>query len=318
MAIATENFGTLEGKPVVAATLRAGDLSLRVLSFGARTQSLSLGGRPLILGYDTAEEYLADPFYVGAIVGRIAGRIKDARYEIDGKSFQLDANEGRNSLHGGANGFHKRHWKMETDERQNAIKLTLLSAAGDQGLPGEMEVSVTIRLDHTSLTYQISATPSEPSPVNIVQHNYYNLGGGLMDHKICIHADHTINVTEDRLPVCQFKEVLAHTDLRQTKQVSQIGNPMGAMDQSFVLSQMKLPQISLAGKYARFSMRTNKPCVGLYTGQGLSGKFSPFEGLCLEPQYYPYGFEQAAYRQPLHSAERPYVQVIRLEFPSLD
>ena len=120
-----------------------------LLNFGARLASIELqlpdGVRNVILGYEDHAGHLTDPYFMGATVGRTCNRIARAHFKLDGVDYALDANEGENHLHGGAGGFHNRHWSIDTAVPDDTVRFRLRSVDGDQGYPGTLEASVTYR-----------------------------------------------------------------------------------------------------------------------------------------------------------------------------
>ena len=121
-------------------------IRVSLLDYGATLQSIEVptdkGAVNVLLGYPDAADYLNDPFHMGSTVGRYAGRIDSGRFELKGKTYQLDRNDKDNghSLHGGAGGFHQRFWEVDEDPNSNAVAYHLESPDGDQGFPGKMKV----------------------------------------------------------------------------------------------------------------------------------------------------------------------------------
>ena len=176
-----------------------------VISLGCITQSWEVDGPygvvPVVLGYDEPHHYADNPTFMGAVVGRVAGRISRASFGLDGKQWKLSANEGSNQLHGGPDGLHKRHWSMDADGSA-AVRLRLRSPHGDQGYPGHLELTVIISLEGHKVTYDMHATSDRPTPVSLTQHSYYNLmgGGTVWDHFLKIPAGATLETDSAMLP----------------------------------------------------------------------------------------------------------------------
>ncbi|GLC44982.1 hypothetical protein PLESTB_001746800 [Pleodorina starrii] len=206
----------------------ANGMEVHVSVFGAAILKIMVpdkkGSRAdVVLGYNTVEEYeTATPCtYFGVIVGRVANRIANARFTLNGVEYPLLANDGTNTLHGGLKGLHKRVWegRLVRGEDFEAVQLHYTSPEGEEGFSGTLHVSVTYRLDlyDNRLTTSIVATTDEATPVNIAQHSYFNLGGhttggsssgsgsgggmSILGHRLRLHgADHFTPVSPALVP----------------------------------------------------------------------------------------------------------------------
>ena len=194
-------------------------LEARIMTYGATLVSLRTpdsDGRlkSIILGFDTLDPYLAGVPYYGAIVGRFANRIANGRFSLDGKSYQLAQNNGPNSLHGGLRGFDKRVWQAEPLETPlgPALRLTYVSAAGEEGYPGQVTAHVTYRMNNDdSLAIDYEATATAPTPINLTNHAYFNLSGDpqqtILDHVLTINADRFTPVNATLIPTGELRAV---------------------------------------------------------------------------------------------------------------
>src|SRR5205807_836205 len=137
----------------------------------------------IVLGYDDLAGYLAQPAYFGAVVGRYGNRIAKGRFTLDGKTYTLATNNGPNHLHGGVRGFDKVVWKADPPTAGAAsVTLRYTSPDGEEGYPGTLAARVTYTLsDRDELTFEYSATTDKPTPVNLTQHSYFNLGAAGSD-----------------------------------------------------------------------------------------------------------------------------------------
>jgi aldose 1-epimerase len=189
-------------------TLKAADgLCIAVTNAGAAWMScrVPVGGgvREVLLGYQAPADYLTQPGYLGAVVGRYANRIAGANFELDGRHFKVQANEGEHQLHGGAGGFHRKLWEVvsHTDDR---LELALTSPDRDQGFPGELSVRAVYRVE-PPLTVRITleAATTAPTLCNLSSHAYFNLDGDAADirrHRLQIEADRYLPVRPDLIP----------------------------------------------------------------------------------------------------------------------
>ena len=195
-------FGALsDGTKVEAVTLTNGaGMSARIMTLGATLQSLIVPDKAghkddVVLGYDTAQEYLTHPDYFGASVGRYANRIAKGKFSIDGKGYTLVTNDGPNSLHGGPQGFDKRMWKIDSVSNGPDAKavFSYVSADGEEGFPGELKVTATYSLnEQNELKLEYRATTSKPTVLNLTNHSYFNLSGNdardVMGNMVTLHA----------------------------------------------------------------------------------------------------------------------------------
>ena len=148
--------------------------------------------------------------YFGAIVGRVANRIRDGKFMLHGRFYQLVQNNNGNTLHGGERGFDKQHWSYQ--EVPNGVKLTLTSPDGDQGYPGEVNVSAIYTLEGNTLQLDMQGEAETATPVNLAQHSYFNLrghdaGANVHGHKVRIGADTYTPVDADSIPTGELRPV---------------------------------------------------------------------------------------------------------------
>lgn len=315
-------FGTLpDGTKVELFTLtNAAGLEVRAMTYGGIIVSLRVPDRrgqldDIVLGYDTAAAYAAPHPYFGAIVGRYANRIANARFTLDGKTYQLKANNGPNHLHGGVTGFDKVTWSGEPfqDERGAGVVLTYTSRDGEEGYPGTLAARVTYTLtDRNELIFDYHATTDAPTVVNLSQHSYFNLAGqgarDVLEHELQIHADRYTPVDDTLIPVGDLTPV-ADTPFdfrtpvaigrRIAQEDVQLRRGRG-YDHNYVLTRSGTGLQSAARVVERATGRTlevstTEPGLQLYTGNFLDGSITGKRGrvyrqrygFCLETQHFP-------------------------------
>ena len=285
-------FGISEdGIPITAYTI-ANDrgIAVTVLDYGATLQSVMLphrgGYTDIVLGYDTIEEYRKNDAYLGASIGRYAGRIPDAKLRIGESVFPVTANEGENHLHGGRNGFDKRVWDAQIGD--DAVTFSLQSGNGDEGYPGAIRVSAAYALSENALSVTYRGVSDRVTAWNPTNHAYWNLNGhdagDARSHRLELPADRYVPVGPDMIPIGGEADVFGtRFDFRKMREIG------GAYDHSFVLNG---GPIRLRGNSGiELEILTDCSAVQLYTAEFLSrrvGKggavYHPFGAVCLETQ----------------------------------
>ncbi len=294
-------FGALsDGTEVTACRVsEPGGLTLTVLSYGATVQSLLVPDRngvlrDVALGYDTAGEYERQDGFLGATVGRVANRIGGAAFTLNGERFELTKNEGENQLHGGANGFDRRIWTPEREER--GVCLRLVSPDGEEGFPGTLRAAVHFRLEGGALRIAYEAEADRDTPVNLTNHTYFNLkgGGSAQDHIVRVDAERYTEAGPGLIPTGRLLPVEGTPyDLREARRFSETELGDG-YDINYCLSSREAAELRCEESGIRLRVETDMPGMQLYTAGNLSpreGKggapMAPGSAVCLETQYYP-------------------------------
>jgi aldose 1-epimerase len=291
-----ELFATLpDGTPVHRWTLERAGVRVRILSYGGIVQSVEVPDRDgraadVVLGFAGLDGYLehSGP-YLGAFIGRYANRIAGGRFELDGVTYPLAANNAPNSLHGGENGFDKRVWDMEP-AGAHGVRLSRVSPHGEEGFPGRLEVSGTYGLDESgALRISYEAVTDAPTLVNLTNHSYFNLAGSgnAGGHELRVDASRFTPVDADLIPTGVAEVADTRFDFRRSRKVG------SGYDHNFVLDKGITEQaVEVAELYDPASGRvltvaTTEPGLQLYTGDYLSGPFAPGDGIALETQHFP-------------------------------
>ena len=311
----SEHFGLLpDGRAVTRHQVGDGTLTLGVLDLGATVQSLLVadhaGSVPVVLGFDSADGYVAaadDCF--GGVAGRFANRIRGGELELDDVRHRLSVNDRGNALHGGADGFHRRLWEVESaDESQ--VRLTLTSPDGDQGFPGRVRVAVTYTVTNCEVRIDYAATADAVTVVNLTNHAYFNLAGAgsgsVEGHELVVDAD-LYTVTDGvQIPTGAVAGVEGTPfDFRRPHTIGERlrwPHPQLLLahgyDHNFVLRGEGLRRAALLRDPASarsLEVLTDQPGLQLYTANFLDGRhvgaqgatYRQGDGVALETQHFP-------------------------------
>ncbi len=317
-----EIFGRLpDGRQVELYTLRNNQgAAAKIINYGAIIVSLTMPDRTgkiedIVLGFDRLDEYLKDNPYFGCIAGRFANRIAKGKFSIDGTEYQLTINNGANHLHGGLVGFDQVLWNAQPvlQESASGLKLSYHSPDGEQGYPGNLDVTVTYLLtDQNELEIDYLAKTDKPTICNLTHHSYFNLSGDpsgtILGHELMIAADGYTPVDEGLIPTGEIADVTGTPmDFRQPKRIGQdIETDFaqlkfgGGYDHNWILNDFDGTVKKAASLYDPASGRfmdifTDQPGLQFYSGNFLDGSRTgknqigyPFRsGLCLEAQKFP-------------------------------
>ena len=345
------DFGVLaDGTPVPAVELSNGKgMSVRIIALGAAIQSLKVPDRDgvvadVVLGHASPQEYLAKPQYFGATVGRYANRIAGGRFELDGRQYVLEKNDGPNHLHGGSRGFDKVLWKIESVSSGSPARVVLshVSPDGDGGYPGTLKVTATYSLDEqNTLTIEYRATTDKPTIVNITNHSYFNLAGeegnrDVMGHLLTLFADEYTPVDATLIPTGERRSVAGTPfDFREPHAIGErIRDGRDAQlrigrgyDHNFVLSSPP-GKLRLAARLEDpqsgrvLELFTTAPGVQFYSGNFLDGSsvgrsgriYRQGDGLCLEPQVFPDSPNHPGFPSPRLDPGEEYVHTLAYRF----
>ncbi len=308
-------FGNMpEGDSVMLYTLKnEKDYVVKITNFGGIITEINTPDKNgksgnIVLGFDNLDQYLAGHPNFGALIGRFGNRIANAQFTLDGETYQLAANNGNNTLHGGLIGFDDVLWDPEViscDERA-ALKLTYVSPDGEEGFPGTLKVAVTYELlmDELFITYE--AETDKATPLNLTNHTYFNLAGegNILNHILYINASRYTPVNDELIPTGELANVEGTPfDFRKPfvvgERIDEVGGDPGGYDHNYVLDGA-FEEKALAAKLmdpesGRFvEVTTTEPGVQLYTGNFLDGTLVSGDityvknyGLCLETQHFP-------------------------------
>ena len=312
--ITKTDWGTVDGKTVYLYTLvnDKGD-TVTISDYGGTVTSFVTPDKngkysSVIIGFDSLAPYLQHPPYFGALIGRYGNRIGDAKFTLDGTVYNLAANDGKNTLHGGIKGFDKVIWDASIlNDTVPSLTLKYLSKDGEEGYPGNLNVTVQYILTNDGgLKIEYNAETDKPTPVNLTNHSYFNLSGdvsnSILDETLMIKADSYTPVDSTLIPTGEIKSVKGTPfDFTTPKKIGKdFADVPGGYDHNFVLNRKdstieKVASLSDSISGRTMDVYTTQPGLQFYTGNFLDGKFTNRGGkpltihsaLALETQHFP-------------------------------
>jgi aldose 1-epimerase len=334
-SIMKEPFGIADQKEVYLFTLtNINGITVKITNYGATITSILVPDKnnrmgDIALGYDSLDQYIANSPYFGAMVGRYANRIAKGKFTLNGKSYQLAVNNGKNALHGGLKGFDKVVWdagKIE-DSTQAKLELSYISKDGEEGYPGNLKVKVTYTLDdHNELTTLIEAETDKPTPVNLCNHTYSNLSEAdtsVLGHILTMYADQFTQVNQELIPTGELPFVRGTAmDFNNSVAIGErIAKVKGGYDHNYVL-QKKAGELAMAAQVydprtgRQLEVLTTQPGVQFYTGNFLDGTikgkggkvYQKHFGFCLETQHFPDSPNQPAFPNTILKPGEKFIQ----------
>lgn len=332
------------GATVKEYTLTNGRIMAKVSNLGAVLVSLEVPDRQgkladVVLGFDSLDEYLVNKPFLGATVGRFANRIAGASFVVHGKTYKVAANDGPNSLHGGIKGFNKAIWTAEAVTR-TSVRFTHQSPDGDEGYPGNLNVSVTYTVTpDDALRIDYKAGTDQATPINLTHHTYFNLAGPasgtILDHELTLFADSYTPGDAGMIPTGVIAPV-GGTPLDFTKstkigaRIAEIPGKPGGYDHNFVVRGGGNPKVDpvIAARVVEpksgriMEVTTTEPGIQFYSGNFLDGsvvgksgvRYAKHQGFCLETQHYPDSVHQPTFPSTILEPGQVYTQTTTYRF----
>ena len=309
---------TVNNKQTGLFLLKNGTMQVAITNYGGRIVSIMVPDKngkatDVVLGYDSVKTYQkrGEPYF-GALIGRYGNRIAKGKFALDGKAYQLEINDGVNSLHGGFHGFFSQVWDAKQVDAKT-LELTYLSKDGEAGYPGNLQVKVVYSLtDDNGLKIDYTATSDKLTVVNLTNHAYFNLSGAgsktITDHLLQINADTYTPVDATLIPTGKLDPVKGTPfDFTTAKAIGKnIGDDDAQLksgkgyDHNFVLNKNdgSSPVATVTSPVTGITLQvfTGEPGLQFYSGNFLTGKTSDGKGghsypyrsaFCLETQHFP-------------------------------
>lgn len=323
---------TIDGKQVDIFTLKnKNGMSADITNYGAKIVTLFAPDKngntvDVVLGFNTLEEWIEKETYFNAVIGRFANRIKDGKFTLNGKKYQLAVNNGTNHLHGGVCGFNQKVWDI-VEHTESSLKLHYLSIDGEENYPGNLNIVVTYAVtDDNALSIHYEATSDQDTIVGFTNHAYFNLkgegNGHVRDHILQINADLFTQVDDSFAPDGVILSVNNHPmDFRKPTTIEErIDNEFfkagRGLDNNWVLNKNQQGECVLAATVSAaertMEVFTTMPGLQVYTGNwvekniGKSGNMYDVQhAICLETQGFPNSPNQPHFPSPvLHKDEK--------------
>lgn len=348
--ISQGDFGRLSnGKSAQIFTLsNANGVRVKISNYGGIIVGLETPDKygnlsDIVLGYDDIASYENDPYYLGAIIGRFAGRIKQGQLTIEGKAHQLTLNNSTSQLHGGFHALNKQLWQARTESSCQNVNLILehTSPDGDNGFPAEVTFKVKYQLNNNNeLTVEYFASSDKTTVINLTQHSYFNLAGhnsgNIYQHQIQLKAEHFLPMSHEIYPTGEIRNVVGSA--HDFSQLTPLSENINSDDEQVIIAKgfdnyWLTTADAIAGKsFAAkafdansgrcITLYTDQPCIVLYTANYIDGSqigkeqvsYQQHSGFCLEPQQLANTTSGADINNTLLRPEQPFYSQTRFVF----
>ncbi len=325
--IKSTHFGTTsDGREIRLYHLTNGKYSVDISNYGATLIKFCGPDRygkttDILLGFDTADTYLGACGYMGSVVGRFCNRIENGSFTLNGKTYNLFINNGKNHLHGGQEGFNHKLFTVH-DIDKYSIEFDYLSPDGEENYPGNLDVQVTYSLSAKGeLTVDYYTISDADTIINLTNHAYFNLNGTetestVLNHTLQISASAYCETDEECLANGNIIAVRnTPFDFRKERIISEViesdfkpVKTAHGIDHNFVLDNKGFREF--ARLYSdktgiELICSTDQPGVQIYTGNAIKPttgkygtKYSAHSGICIETQGFPNAAEFGHFPSP--------------------
>lgn len=353
MAIKTEHFGTTrDGREISLFTIKNGNnMEIKLTDMGAVLVAVNVPDREgniddVVLGVPTGEAYETsngDAF--GATVGRSCNRIAGCKFMLNGKEYLLEDNDSGNSLHCGPDMYFTRLWEAEivSDETGEGVEFSICSPDKDQGMPGNLDISVTYLLtEDNSIIIEYRGICDQDTVFNPTNHSYFNLGGhksgSIEDELVWIDADKFVFGTEGRVSDDELYDVEGTVmDFRQLRRIgesvdsdSEFVKARGGYDHNFCLKTTR-GTVDLVAKVVDektgrvMNIFTDMPGLQMYTGNFINNEnegkdgyhYNRREGVAFETQFYPDAINHPSFPSPVLKAGEEFLSCTVYQFETV-
>jgi aldose 1-epimerase len=319
MSVEITKFGAYQGEDINQYSLKNGNgVEVKITNYGATVTTINVPDSKGIIeniacGFDTLEgyfnkDYVENSPYFGGTIGRYCSQIKDAKFSLNGKEFQLAANCADNNLHGGTVGFDKRIWSAVVPETATpTVVMNLSSKSLEEGFPGDVAVSITFSLtDDNELKIDYSATPTEDTPLALTNHTYFNLNAfssTVEGHIAQVNTNQRQVLDATGAGTSEVANVTGKADdLTSGKVIGDVHKEMNDGFEHFYFFEpdfklKEVAKIKSEDSGRSLTVSSSEPCMLLYTGKYTSDaikrengqQFGKYRGFCCETHRYPNG-----------------------------
>lgn len=333
--IIREPFGSYKGKEIFKfRIINVHGNYVELINYGAIVKSIVVPDKNgirenVVLGFSSLEGYINDASYIGVTVGRFANRINNAEFTIANKTYHLDKNDGKNNNHSGLAGFNNKVFDFIV--KDDSVIFTLESGSGEGGFPGNLKTKVIYNwTDKNELKIEFLAVTDEPTPLNFTNHSYFNLSGcteKIQNHRLNIQSNKILECTPDYIPT--GKIIPADKQLFSNFELADVMQNTG-LNTYYIFDRDKANEDAVCKLYEEKSGRimrvfTSYPGVQLYTGDYLNSAtigehsklYEPFDGLCLECQYYPDSPNHSHFPNTIFESGQVYNETIIYAFDTI-
>ncbi|WNH11936.1 aldose epimerase family protein [Thalassobellus suaedae] len=317
MSIDISNFGNYNGETIKLFSLKnKNGLEVKITNYGATVTSILAPNKNgdienIACGFDTLDGYFGKDYvenspYFGGTIGRYCSQIKDSKFTLNGKQYQLAKNCGENNLHGGVEGFDKKVWKAEKIE--NCVKMSLSSKDLEEGFPGNVKATVIFTLSsNNELKIEYRATPDKDTPLSLTNHTYFNLNAfesTIENHKAQVNTNKRLVMDDSGAATGEIVDIKGKSDdLSSGKIIGDVHKAMGDGFEHFYVfdnPEFKLQEVArissdVSGR--SLTVSSTEPCMLLYTGKYTSDaikrengeQYGKYRGFCCETHRYQNG-----------------------------
>ena len=353
LSITQQEFGTLSnGKNAALFTLsNTNGVRVKISNYGGiivalETLDKNAVSSDIVLGYDDVESYENDPYYLGAIIGRYAGRIDQGLLSIDHTTYQLQLNNTDNQLHGGHQALNKQLWQATSESSAEKVTLILqhTSPDGDNGFPGNVDFKVKYSLNQRNeLAVEYFANTDKTTVINLTQHSYFNLGGhqsgDVYQHQIQINATHFLPMNKAIYPTGEIKAVL--NSAHDFNQLTALAKNINSDDEQIVIAKgydnyWLINDNAIRGEVftarafepnsgRQLTLYSAQPCLILYTANYIDGSqtgkenfiYQQHSAFCFEPQNLANRVTGANTNNTIVRPEQPFYSQTRFVFDTV-
>lgn len=323
-------YDRYEDRDVFMYVLGDDKFSVGVVDLGARLNFIKVNGVDVVLGFDSVEDYLHSASYAGATIGRVANRIARGKFELDGKTYELYCNNGKNHLHGGKRGYDMRFFEVVSADDDKVV-MRYTSDDGEEGYPGKLVLTVEIAVENRTVDMKFTAVCDKTTLWNPTNHTYFNLNGDASgDNRgniLCLRASHYTPTDDGLIPTGEKRGVVGTPfDFNAPKAIGKDYGcaelePTNGYDHNFVLTSERAATVKGDKSGIVMDLYTDMPCIQLYTAGSLGecrgkngAKYSTWQGFCLEPQFCPNAINMTGFDKPVLEAGETRSHYVRYEF----